>query len=209
VSDRQPTGRSHTSGDLRADGGQTRTPFTDSPVVTTTVRLLSPFVLTLGLFTLFHGTSSVGGGFQGGVVAAATVITVAFALGLSPTADWIDARVLGALVASGVLVFGLVALAGVAFGGAFLQLDVLPIPKATVYATEAIEVGIGATVAAVIVVLFVRIGEGYVQSTRAPSPDDATDAPASLVPESVASVDVTADAATADATADAEEGRDE
>ena len=98
MSDRQPTGRSHTSGDLRADGGQTRTPFTDSPVVTTTVRLLSPFVLTLGLFTLFHGTSSVGGGFQGGVVAAATVITVAFALGLSPTADWIDARVLGALV---------------------------------------------------------------------------------------------------------------
>lgn len=179
---------------VQTDGGQTRTPFTDSPVVTTTVRLLSPFVLTLGLFTLFHGTSSVGGGFQGGVVAAATVITVAFSLGLSPTADWIDARVLGALVASGVLVFGVVALAGVAFGGAFLQLDLLPIPNATVYATEAIEVGIGATVAAVIVVLFVRIGEGYTESTRTPSvDDDAAEPPASVVPESAVAAEAAAD----------------
>ncbi|MFC5368395.1 MnhB domain-containing protein [Salinirubrum litoreum] len=149
------------------------TPFTDSPVVTTTVRLLSPFVLTFGLFTMFHGTTSVGGGFQGGVVAAAMVITVAFALGFAPTANWIDARALGALVASGVVVFGVVALAGLAFGGAFLQLDVLPIPNATVYATEAIEVGIGATVGAVIVVLFVRIGEGNTETTETVSADSA------------------------------------
>ncbi|MFC6938977.1 MnhB domain-containing protein [Salinirubellus sp. GCM10025818] len=139
----------------------TREPYTDSPVVTTTVRLLAPFVLTYGLFTLFHGTSSVGGGFQGGVVAAAMVVTVAFALGIRRTAAWLDRRVLAALVAAGPLVFGAVALAGVALDGAFLQLDVLPIPKATVYATEAIEVGIGATVAAVVVVLFVRIADGY------------------------------------------------
>jgi multicomponent Na+:H+ antiporter subunit B len=139
----------------------TRAPYTDSPVVTTTVRLLAPFVLTYGLFTLFHGTSSVGGGFQGGVVAAAMVVTVAFALGIRQTAAWLDRRALTALVAAGPLVFGAVALAGIATGGAFLQFDVIPIPKATVYATEAIEVGIGATVAAVIVVLFVRIADGY------------------------------------------------
>jgi multicomponent Na+:H+ antiporter subunit B len=158
--------RAASDGPARTDGGErSRTPFTDSPVVTTTVRLLAPFVLTFGLFTMFHGTTSVGGGFQGGVVAAAMVITVAFALGLAPTVTWIDARVLGALVASGVVVFGVVALAGVASGGAFLQLDVLPIPNATVYATEAIEVGIGATVGAVIVVLFVRIGQGDAGST--------------------------------------------
>jgi multicomponent Na+:H+ antiporter subunit B len=139
----------------------TRAPYTDSPVVTTTVRLLAPFVLTYGLFTLFHGTSSVGGGFQGGVVAAAMVVTLAFALGIRQTAAWLDRRALAALVAAGPLVFGVVALAGIALGGAFLQFDVLPIPKATVYATEAIEVGIGATVAAVVVVLFVRIADGY------------------------------------------------
>jgi multicomponent Na+:H+ antiporter subunit B len=149
----------------------TRAPFTDSPVVTTTVRLLAPFVLTYGLFTLFHGTTSVGGGFQGGVVAAATVITVAFALGIRQTAEWLDGRALAALVVAGPLVFGAVALAGVALGGAFLQLDVLPVPKATVYATEAVEVGIGATVAAVVVVLFVRIADGYAEPVADPSAD--------------------------------------
>lgn len=148
----------------------TRTPFTDSPVVTTTVRLLAPFVLTYGLFTLFHGTTSVGGGFQGGVVAAAMVVTIAFALGIRQTVDWIDARALWALVVAGPIAFGIVALAGIAFGGAFLQFDVLPIAKASVYATEAIEIGIGATVAAVVVVLFVRIADGYSEPTDAPSP---------------------------------------
>ncbi|AUV80300.1 cation:proton antiporter [Salinigranum rubrum] len=129
----------------------------DSPVVTVTVRTLAPFVLTFALFTLFHGTSSVGGGFQGGVVVAATVVTLAFAFGVRDTAAWLSAGTLRALVVTAPLVFVAVALAGVASGGAFLQFDTLPIPKASVYATEAIELGIGATVGAVIVVLFVAL----------------------------------------------------
>lgn len=153
----------------------TRTPFTDSPVVTTTVRLLAPFVLTYGLFTLFHGTTSVGGGFQGGVVAAAMVVTVAFALGIRQTVDWLDARALWALVVAGPVVFGVVALAGIAFGGGFLQFDVLPVAKASVYATEAIEVGIGATVAAVVVVLFVHIADGYSEPTDVASQSGGTE----------------------------------
>ena len=131
----------------------------DSPVVLTTVRVLSPFVLTFALFTLFHGTSSVGGGFQGGVVAAATVVTLAFAFGIQDTAAWLRPGWLVAFVAAAPVVFGAVALAGIASGGAFLQFDLLPVPKASVYATEAIELGIGATVAAVVVVLFVSLAE--------------------------------------------------
>jgi multicomponent Na+:H+ antiporter subunit B len=148
----------------------TRSPFTDSPVVTTTVRVLAPFVLTYGLFTLFHGTSSVGGGFQGGVVAAAMVITVTFALGIRQTAEWIDRRALWTLVVAGPFIFGVVAIAGIVAGGAFLQFDVFPIEKASVYATEAVEIGIGATVAAVIVVLFVHIADGYSESTAVTAP---------------------------------------
>jgi multicomponent Na+:H+ antiporter subunit B len=123
----------------------------------TTVRLLSPFVLTFALFTLFHGTASVGGGFQGGVVAAAVVVTLAFGFGIRDTARWLSGGRLLALAVAGPLVFGVVALAGVAAGGAFLQFDVLPVPKASVYATEAIELGIGATVGAVVVVLFANL----------------------------------------------------
>jgi multicomponent Na+:H+ antiporter subunit B len=139
------------------DGPARRTP--DSGVVTTTVRVLSPFVLTFALFTLFHGTSSVGGGFQGGVVAAAVVVTLAFAFGVRATATWLSPTRLLALAAAGPVAFVLVALAGIASGGAFLQFDVLPIPKPSVYATEAIELGIGATVGAVVVILFVNLAD--------------------------------------------------
>ena len=143
----------------------TRNP--DSPVVTTTVRLLSPFVLTFALFTLFHGTSSVGGGFQGGVLAAAVVVTLAFAFGVRATAEWLTAGRLLLLVAAAPAVFGLVAVAGIVAGGAFLQFDVLPVPKPSVYATEAIELGIGATVGGVIVVLFVALADGRSGGERA------------------------------------------
>jgi multicomponent Na+:H+ antiporter subunit B len=91
------------------------------------------------------------------------VVTLAFALGIRNTAAWLSGRALLGLVVAGPLVFGAVALSGLAVGGAFLQLDVLPVPKAVVYGTELIEVGIGATVAAVVVVLFVRIADGYAE----------------------------------------------
>ena len=131
----------------------------DSAVVMPTVRLLSPFVLTFALFTLFHGTSSVGGGFQGGVVAASVVVMFAFAFGMQDTVAWLRSGVLLGLAVAAPIAFGVVALAGITSGGAFLQFDRLPIPRASVYATEAIELGIGATVAAVVVILFVTLAE--------------------------------------------------
>lgn len=136
-------------------------PRSDSPVVTTTVRLVAPFVLTFALFTLFHGTTSAGGGFQGGVVAAATVVTLAFGLGIRDTVAWLSSGRLVALAVAAPLVFGGVALAGVLVGDAFLGFARLPVPKPSVYATEAIELGIGASVAAVVVVLFVSLVRPY------------------------------------------------
>jgi multicomponent Na+:H+ antiporter subunit B len=132
----------------------------NSPVVTVTVRLLSPFILTFAVFTLFHGTSSVGGGFQGGVIAAAVVVTFAFAFGIRETTRWLSQRWVFALVVAGPIAFGIAAFAGIFTGGAFLQFDGLPIPKPSVYATEFVELGIGATVAGVVVTLFVRLTGG-------------------------------------------------
>jgi multicomponent Na+:H+ antiporter subunit B len=144
----------------------------DSPVVTTTVRLLSPFVLTFALFTLFHGTVSVGGGFQGGVVAASVVVTLAFGLGVRDTLAWLAGGRLLALVVAAPLVFGAVALAGVAAGDAFLGFERLPIPKPSVYATEAVELGIGATVGAVVVVLFAALVRPYADATGVGDPPE-------------------------------------
>jgi len=127
----------------------------DGVVVAKAVRAVAPFVVTFGLFTMFHGTKSVGGGFQGGVVVAGAVVALAFAFGVRETRRALDARLIVGAAGAGVLTFGAVALASLPFGGAFLELTALPV--APVYAVEAVELGIGATVASVVVVLFFEL----------------------------------------------------
>jgi multicomponent Na+:H+ antiporter subunit B len=128
--------------------------------VTRTVRLLTPFVVTFGLFTMFHGTSSVGGGFQGGVVVAAGIIAIAFSFGIDQTSDWLDASAVTGFATSGVVVFAGVAVGALAFGGPYLDLSVYPVPKAIVYGVELVELGIGATVATTVLVMFLQLGRG-------------------------------------------------
>jgi multicomponent Na+:H+ antiporter subunit B len=130
----------------------------ESPVVAKTVRLLTPLVLTYGLFTMFHGTSSVGGGFQGGVIVAAGVVAVAFAFGVDQTGRWLDSGALVAVATAGVFAFAAVALGSVALGAPFLDLATYPVPKAVVYGVELVEVGIGTTVAATVLVMFLELG---------------------------------------------------
>ena len=148
------------SGDRRDDWAGSRTVVSgiDSPVVTATVRLVTPFVLTFGLFTAFHGTSSVGGGFQGGVIVAASVVLVLFTFGLDRTLRWLDTTAITGLVVGGVVVFAGVAVAAIVFGGPYLDLSAYPVPKAVVYGVELIELGIGATVATAIVAMVVEVG---------------------------------------------------
>jgi multicomponent Na+:H+ antiporter subunit B len=130
----------------------------ESPVVTRTVRLLTPFVVTFGLFTMFHGTSSVGGGFQGGVVVAAGIIVVAFSFGIDQTRRWLSGASITGFAVSGVLVFALVAVGALAFGGTVLELAAYPVPKAVVYGIELVELGIGATVATTLLAMFLQLG---------------------------------------------------
>ena len=130
----------------------------ESPIVMTTVRLVAPFSLTYGIFVTLHGAESPGGGFQGGVVVAATVIMIAFAFGARPAVEWVDERVVVGVFAGGLLAFGAVALGTVPLGGAILQVDVLPIK--TKYGIEIVEVFIGAIVAGVVTSLFFLLTEG-------------------------------------------------
>jgi multicomponent Na+:H+ antiporter subunit B len=130
-------------------------------VVTRAVRLIAPFVFTFGLFIMFHGASSVGGGFQGGVVVASVIVTIAFAFGIDQTGRWLDRTVLAASAFVGVAAFAAVGLGPAIYGGTFLELPAYPGRKGALYAIEIIEVGIGVTVAATIVVLFFEISGGF------------------------------------------------
>ncbi len=137
-----------------------RRPYVESPVIMATVRLVAPFVLTYGIFVTLHGASSPGGGFQGGVIAAAVIVMLSFAYGIDLTWEWVDKRVVVGLVGGGVALFGGIALGAVLFGGQFLEVGVYPIPEPDKYGIELVEVGIGMTVAGVITSLFFTLARG-------------------------------------------------
>ena len=54
----------------------------ESIVIKTVARLLVPFIQLFALYVIMHGHSSPGGGFQGGVILAASFLLLAIAYGL-------------------------------------------------------------------------------------------------------------------------------
>jgi multicomponent Na+:H+ antiporter subunit B len=130
-------------------------PYRDSPVVTKTIRVVAPFVLTFGLFTLLHGTKSVGGGFQGGVIVATVVVALAFGFGVGQIWAALRQRALVGAATAGLVLFGLVAAGSLLRDRPFLDLTAYPVP--TEYVIELVEVGIGVTVAGVITLLFFEL----------------------------------------------------
>lgn len=142
-----------------------RRPYTESSVIMTTVQLVSPFVLTYGLFIMFHGADSSGGGFQGGAIAAATVIMIAFAFGIEPTREWFKNTAVVVLATGGVGAFLVIGVGPLFLDATFLEYaaykEPLGIKKAVKYGIEGVELGIGATVAGVISGLFFAMAREF------------------------------------------------
>ncbi|WP_338738826.1 MnhB domain-containing protein [Haloplanus salilacus] len=139
-----------------------RPPYVESTIIMTTVRVIAPFVLTLGVFVMFHGASSAGGGFQGGVIAATTVVMLGFAFGIDPVADRLRNEHLGILLLAGVGTFLTIGFGGYLVGDNFLEVGGYEsvMHHGTKYSIELVEVGIGVVVAGVITGLFFLLGTG-------------------------------------------------
>lgn len=155
----------------RTDGvlgsGEADDTYVESRVIMTTVKVVSPFVLTYGLFVTLHGADTPGGGFQGGAIIGTVILMIAFAFGIEPTRDWIANSRVVALAAGGVLVFVGVGLATMALGGAFLEYavfeEILHIHHGGKYGMEAIEIGgIAAIVSGVVIGLFFATAAGFI-----------------------------------------------
>jgi multicomponent Na+:H+ antiporter subunit B len=147
--------------------------YVESTVIMTTVRVVAPFVLTFGLFISFHGADTPGGGFQGGVIAGAVVMMLAFAYGIDATRDWADARLIALLGALGVLTFVAIGLGAIVLDGVFLDYSKYPIEKATKYGMELVELGIGAIVASIAVGLFFLLAAGFGHAMDEPEDDES------------------------------------
>lgn len=131
----------------------------------TAVRAIAPFTLTYALFLTFHGAESAGGGFQGGAIAAATILMIAFAFGIGPTRDWLRNRTLVLLATGGVAMFALVGLIPMGVGGTFLEHGsyYTAFDIKTKWGLEAVEiVGIAPIVSGVIVALFFVLAAGFI-----------------------------------------------
>jgi multicomponent Na+:H+ antiporter subunit B len=122
------------------------------------VKWLIPFILMFALYVQFHGDFGPGGGFQAGVIFGAGIILYALIFGLPAARRVYPARMLELLVALGVLIYGGVGVVTVLLGGNFLDYDVLGHdPHAGQHlGILLVELGVGITVTAVMVTLFMH-----------------------------------------------------
>lgn len=126
-------------------------------VLRVVAKLLIPFILLFALYVQFHGDYGPGGGFQAGVIFGAGFILYALIFGVN-TASRIVARPapVRILVGLGVLLYGGVGVASLILGGNYLDYNVLahdPV-QGQHLGILLIELGVGTTVAAVMVTIF-------------------------------------------------------
>ncbi|WP_335999489.1 MnhB domain-containing protein [Halorientalis halophila] len=140
--------------------GVARSVYVESPIIMATVRVVAPFVFTFGLFIMFHGADSAGGGFQGGVIVSTVILMLAVAFGVESTRDWVHPERLVAIVGVGVATFLVVGMVTVAYGGGFLDYDAVPISHASKYGIELVELAIGVIVSGIVAGLFFGIAAG-------------------------------------------------
>jgi len=119
-------------------------------------KLLIPFILMFALYVQFHGDFGPGGGFQAGIIFAAAFILYAMIFGLETARKVAPMPVVRRFIALGVLIYGGTGVAALVLGGNFLDYSVLeadPVAGQEL-GIMLIELGVGTTVAAVMIAIF-------------------------------------------------------
>lgn len=119
-------------------------------------KMMLPFILLFALYVQFHGDFGPGGGFQAGVIFAAGIILYAMLFGLHTAQRIFNNKVLTVLTAVGVLIYGGVGVVCLLLGGNFLNYNMLshdPVHGQHL-GILLVEMGVGITVASVMVTLF-------------------------------------------------------
>ncbi|MGF1670373.1 MAG: MnhB domain-containing protein [Balneolaceae bacterium] len=140
----------------------------ESPIILLGSRLLSPYILLFGIYVIFHGHYSPGGGFQGGALLAAAVLLIRLAGGEKIAQLQIREFATTPLAVLGVLIYFGAGVAAMIGGGHFLDYEQLPItgmdPAWLRYTgILIIEIGIGLAVMAILIMIYDNMvrGEDY------------------------------------------------
>ena len=119
-------------------------------------RLMIPFILLFALYVQFHGDFGPGGGFQAGVIIAAGIIFYGLIHGIDTIRRIVPGWLVETVLASGVLIYAGVGLAGLFLGGNYLDYFVLD--HDPVHGQHRgifwVEVGVATTVSGVMLKIF-------------------------------------------------------
>ena len=121
-------------------------------------KMMLPPILLFALYVQFHGDYGPGGGFQAGVIFAAGIILYTMLFGLNNSQKLFKRKMMELLTAVGVLIYGGVGVACMIMGGNFLDYSVLrhdPVHGQHL-GIVLVELGVGITVAAVMIVIFFK-----------------------------------------------------
>jgi len=135
-------------------------------IIESLARFLTPFIQAFALYVLCLGHYSPGGGFQGGVLMAASFILLLLAYDIKECKRRITEKINIVLNATGVLVFSGTGLLCLILGGNFLDYSqlaaILPVgpEDARSLGILAVEIGVEITVAAIMVSIFLDLASG-------------------------------------------------
>lgn len=123
--------------------------------------LIIPAILLFGLYVQFHGDYGPGGGFQAGVIFAAGIILYALVYGRKKAQRVFPNNIVRVFVSLGLLLYASVGVASLVLGGNFLDYNVLlhDHKHAQHLGIFLIELGVGITVAAVMIIIFYTLDE--------------------------------------------------
>lgn len=121
--------------------------------------LLIPFIQLFALYVIFHGHYGPGGGFQGGVLLAVSVILQRLYLGREVSHQKFPPKLAMAFASVGMLIFGLAGIVPMITGGSFLDYAYLPLfwvsgAEMRYLGILIVEVGIGLAVFGTLVLIF-------------------------------------------------------
>jgi multicomponent Na+:H+ antiporter subunit B len=129
-------------------------------VLRVVAKILIPFILLFAVYVQFHGDFGPGGGFQAGVILAAGIIFYGIIFGLETTRRIVPSWLVETMLATGVLIYAGVGLAGILLGGNYLDYFVLAADP--VHGQHRgifwVEMGVAVTVSGVMLKIFYMFG---------------------------------------------------
>lgn len=138
----------------------------ENVIIKTVCRIITPFIQLYGLYVVAHGHYSPGGGFQGGCILAASFILLVLAYDIEEAKMLMSEKLNTIFCSVGVILYAGIGLLCLLLGANFLDYGILHriLPADPAHARSlgilGVEIGVGFTVMAVMVSIFLNIASG-------------------------------------------------